>query len=136
MVEKIGFIKILLVVGVVFTILGGIIFAVAMTANGWDFSVLASHVVQTRVVEITDEEEIASISSVNVTFSTTDIKIVYHEENKITIEGYDLIKRNGKIVEKLSAKVVNGELVINFENTKPVNLEFGTVGKRFVTIKL
>ena len=136
MVEKIGFIKILLVVGIAFTILGGIIFAVAMTANGWDFSVLASHVVQTRVVEITDEEEIASISSVNVTFSTTDIKIVYHEENKITIEGYDLIKRNGKIVEKLSAKVVNGELVINFENTKPVNLEIGTVGKRFVTIKL
>ena len=71
MVEKIGFIKILLVVGVAFTILGGIIFAVAMTANGWDFSVLASHVVQTRVVEITDEEEIASISRICTALQST-----------------------------------------------------------------
>ena len=134
MKKEVGFIKALLIVGLIFTILGGIIFTVAMTANGWDFSVLASHVAQKKVVEITNQEEIDSITSVKVNFKTADVSVVYHEENKITVEGYDLVKRNGQVVEKLSAKVANGELVVTLEKSKPVTFEIVSFGKRVVTI--
>ena len=136
MKKEVGFIKALLIVGLIFTILGGIIFTVAMTSNGWDFSVLSSHVAQKRVVEITNQEEIDSITSVKVNFTTADVSVVYHEENKITVEGYDLVKRNGQVVEKLSAKVANGELVVTLEKSKPVTFEMVSFGKRVVTIKL
>lgn len=136
MIREFGFIKALLVAGLAFTIVGGIIFAVAMTANGWDFGVLASHSVQKRVVEITNQEEIDSITSVKVNFKTANVSVVYHEESKITVEGYDLAKRNGEVVEKLSAKVANGELVVTLEKSKPVTFEIGSSGKRVVTIKL
>ena len=136
MIREFGFIKALLVAGLAFTIVGGIIFAVAMTSNGWDFGVLASHSVQKRVVEITNQEEIESVSSVKVNFSTACINIVYHNESKITVEGYDVAKRNGEVVEKLSAKVANGELVVTLEKIKPVNFEMGISSKRVVTIKL
>ena len=136
MLKELGFIKAFLVIGLVLTIIGGIIFSIAMTANGWDFSVLASHVAQKRVVEITNQEEIDSITSVKVNFTTADVSVVYHEENKITVEGYDLVKRNGQVVEKLSAKVANGELVVTLEESKPVTFEILSFGKRVVTIKL
>ena len=136
MLKELGFIKAFLVIGLVLTIIGGIIFSIAMTANGWDFSVLASHVAQKRVVEIVDQEEINSITSVKIDFTTADVSVVYHEENKITVEGYDLVKRKGEVVEKLSAEVANGELVVTLEKSKPVTFEIVSSGKRVVTIKL
>lgn len=133
---KIGFIKTLLVVGLVFTIIGGIVFSVAMTINGWDFSVLSSHVAQKRVVEIVDQEEINSITSVKVEFSTADVAIAYHDNEKITVDGFDLAKRNGKVVEKLSVKIINGQLVLSFEKQNPLMIQIGSWGKSMVTVKL
>lgn len=133
---KIGFIKTLLVVGLVFTIIGGIVFSVAMTVNHWDFSVLSSHVAQRRVVEIADQEEINSITSVKVEFSTADVAIVYHDDEKITVDGFDLAKRNGKVVEELSVKVAEGQLVLSFEKKNHSMFQIGSWGKRTVTVKL
>ena len=129
-------VKVLLIVGLIFTFLGGTIFVVAMTANKWDFSVLATHVIEKNVVEITDKEEIDSITSVKVEFNTADVNVVYHDEDKITVEGYNRIKRNGKVIDKLIVKVENGVLNIGLERIISSYLEMGTVGRRKVTVKL
>lgn len=131
-----AFVKAFLIIGLILTVFGGLIFSVAMTANGWNFGVLSSHVVEKRVIEITDTAEIDAISSVKIELATADVNIVHHDEDKIIIECYDLVTRKGNVVRKATANVINGELFIKLERMKNVVLEFGSLGNEQVTVKL
>ena len=130
------FIKLLIVFGTILTLVGGIIFSVAMTISKWDFSVLASSVYQRKVIEIVEQEELDAISSVKIVFSTTDVKIDYHDEQKITVEGFDLCNRKGEVIEELATSTSNGELAISFKKQKTAIISMGTAGKDVLTLKI
>ena len=86
-------IKICLIVGIISLIVGGLIFAFAMTANKWDFGVLASHRVEAKVEEIAEAD---TVKAITIEDSTAEVKVIYHDEQKITVEGYELKTIKGK----------------------------------------
>ncbi|MBR2384134.1 MAG: hypothetical protein IKA99_00845 [Clostridia bacterium] len=131
-----GFVKVLLIVGLVFLVLGGTIFTVAMFANKWDFTVLSSHVQEKQVVEITNEDEIATIEKIDLKLSTADVKYLYHDENKIIIEGYKLCSRKGELFEEVSTKIENGTLSIRLDRKKVSWFQIGAFGENQIIIKM
>ncbi len=129
------FIKLLLIFGVILTLVGGIIFTVAMTASKWDFSVLASHLYQKKVVELT-EEQTEAVSKIKIEMSTADVKIEYHDGQKIIVEGFDVTNLKGKILRRFTTSVSNGELSVTLKREKSHIFSMGTSGDCDVTVKL
>lgn len=127
------FVKILLILGIVFTLAGGIIFVVAMNANGWDFSTLSTWDLEEKRFEFNDGVD--SLNSVKITASTADVKILYHDEQKITVDGYEIKSTKGELLRKVTAKVVDGELIIKDEEVVFQLFSFG-VEKAEIVVKL
>lgn len=127
------FVKILLILGIVFTLAGGIIFAVAMNANGWDFSTLSTWDLEEKRFEFNDGVD--SLNSVKITASTADVKILYHDEQKITVDGYEIKSTKGELLRKITAKFIDGELIIKDEEVVFQLFSFG-VEKVEIVVKL
>ena len=131
-----GFLKILLIVGIALSLLGGTIFTVAMSLNGWDFGVLASHSVSVKTDEIESAQDLEKITEIKIDASTAEIKILYHDEQKITVVGYDLKTSNGEITDTIEVKVNENRLEIIEKQKKIINFETGTKGKREIIVKI
>lgn len=127
------FVKILLILGIVFTLAGGIIFVVAMGANGWDFSTLSTWNLEEKRFEFNDGVD--SLNSVKITASTADVKILYHDEQKITVDGYEIKSTKGELLRKITAKFIDGELIVKDEEVVFQLFSFG-VEKAEIVVKL
>ncbi|MBR2336465.1 MAG: hypothetical protein IKA61_00770 [Clostridia bacterium] len=128
------FFKVFLILGLVLTVLGGAIFTVAMSVNGWDFSTFSSHEIVKKTDEITDFDEITSIK---VSASVADVKLLYHSEQKITVEGFDVkSKRNGKIKRSTNASVDGNVLSVSQTADLKQIFETGTLGNEEIIIRL
>ena len=110
-------VKILLIIGIILTLVGGIIFAVAMTASGWDFGSLATQTVSQKSFEISDDK-VSAVLAVKINSSTADIKITYHDEQEIVVDGYEIYSTKGELLAKTSVEVVDGELIIEEQRIK------------------
>ena len=127
-------IKICLIVGIISLIVGGLIFTLAMTANKWDFGVLASHRVEAKVEEIAEAD---TVKAITIEDSTAEVKVIYHDEQKITVEGYELKTIKGKLIKSVVSRVnEEGELIVKTERVENQIFEIGTDGKRAITVKI
>ena len=127
------FIKILLIVGVVFILVGGIIFTVAMCVDGWDFSKLSNRVVEQKTLEIVDEVD--SVTRVKVIADTADVNILYHDEQQITVDCYDIKSDKGELLRQVTATIDGNELEIKDQTVKNQLFSIGFENTR-ITVKL
>ena len=76
--------KLMVIFATSLIILGGAIFTVAMTLNGWDFSKLNARDYVTKTYEITEE-----YNSIDIDVSTTDINIKLSTDGKCMVVTYE-----------------------------------------------
>lgn len=99
--------KKLLFVSAVLIILGIASFAVIMTANGWDFKALGSHVLEDRTHEIAE-----GFDSILIDADTANIKFFPSEDGKCKVLCHDKIRAEHVV------KVENGTLKIQIDDQR------------------
>ena len=97
----------LLITALFAIIIGGIIFVVAMSLNGWDFSKISTAKPETNTYELEGE-----INTISISLDTEDVLILPYEGDKITA----VCNESDKL--KHSVTLENGELKISRLDTR------------------
>ena len=97
----------LLAIATVAIILGGVLFVIAMSANGWDFSKISTAKPETNTYELEGE-----INTISISLDTEDVLILPYEGDKITA----VCNESDKL--KHSVTLENGELKISRVDTR------------------
>ncbi|MBQ8726109.1 MAG: DUF4097 family beta strand repeat protein [Clostridia bacterium] len=128
-----NFIKVLVIVGIILTLVGGTIFVISMSANGWDFNSLSTRTVEEKTIDL--EDGIDDVNSVKVIAATANVNLTYHDEQRITVECYDVISKKGELLREVTANVVGNELIIKDESK---NFQLFSLGfeNAAITVKL
>ena len=128
------FIKLSLVVGLICTIVGGLIFTIAMSVNKWNFEVFATQKIEPKTYEITDYN---NVSTINVDLSVADVTLLYHDEQKIVVDCYDVrAYRDNEIIRETTVAVNGNALNIKKNAKKFTWLSIGSFGEEKVVIKV
>lgn len=99
--------RIWLITAASLVIIGLVIFAAVMTANGWDFTKLGTVKYETNTYEISDDFDSISISA-----DTADIIFLPSDDGKCRVFCYEAEKM------KHSASVQDGALTVNVNDTR------------------
>lgn len=99
--------KICFIIASLMVLLGGSLFAAAMSVNNWDWMTLSTDNFVTNTYEVSEE-----FSGISIITNTADIKLLPSNDGACRIVCYESEK------EKHTVRVVDGELVINLESTK------------------
>ena len=101
---KRAFLKIAIVGGVLL-LLGGITFVIAMTAVGWDFSVLNTDY-EKKIATYSAEE----VSEIVAELSTEDVYFLPSEDDEITVEYFVVKNKKGKVIREIVPTLSEGVL--------------------------
>lgn len=101
---KRAFLKIAIVGGVLL-LLGGITFVIAMTAVGWDFSVLNTDY-EKKIATYSAEE----VNEIVADLSTEDVYFLPSEDDEITVEYFVVKNKRGKVLREIVPTLSDGVL--------------------------
>lgn len=97
-------IKIVIIIGVSLLVVGCVIFVVAMSANGWDFSALSSEY-EKKTLVATEEKSVVVLD-----FQNSDVQVKYDQVDYVSVE-YSIAKgKDGKELNAFDIVDENGKL--------------------------
>jgi len=114
------FLSKLLVFGLIFILLGGIVFLVGLAASGWSLEKLSG-------ITVTDtaytESEAKTVNRLNIDFDNTDVKIIFDESaDAISVTYPTKTSRNGKKLTSVSIVETESTLTLKEKNHWRINL--------------
>ena len=108
------FLKIVCIVGLCLTVVGGVIFTVAMGANGWDFNALSNLEYEQKSYTVTADEA----DGVLIDVSVADVRIVQTDAAEYTLEYFDTYTKKGALVSRFTPSLVGGVLTLKETRNK------------------
>lgn len=112
------FLSKLLVFGLIFILLGGIVFLVGFAASGWSLERLSGITVADTVYTESEEK---NLSKLNIDFNNSDVKIVFDENaDRISVTYPTKTSKNGKILTSVSIVETESTLALK-EKTHWIN---------------
>lgn len=99
---------ILLSLGIVLAVVGGVIFTVSMSNNGWDFSTISNVTYTKKSFEFGEEDGLLALESFEFDITTSDVEIILTDGDKIEVETYQRSKKNGVVISLTTENYENG----------------------------
>ena len=101
---------ILLIIGIILTLVGGVVFVVGFASTGWNYKALAATQVETvRYMESAENP----LTSLTLDFENSDISVVFDETAESVIVDYPLLQnKKGKNLSKITVNETDGNLIL------------------------
>ncbi|MBQ7373600.1 MAG: DUF4097 family beta strand repeat protein [Clostridia bacterium] len=127
---------ILIFLGIVLAVVGGVIFTVSMSKNGWDFSSISNVVYIKKTFEFGEKDGLLTLESFEFDITTSDVEITFTDGDKIEVETYQRSKRNGVEISNTTQNFENGVYKIIEKQKEGVvfTVDFGKTPKSIVKI--
>ena len=123
--------KTIAIIGAVLLLCGSVLFAVGMSAIGWDFSLLSSLTAERKTYSVAS----AGIDEIELIVSTGDVQIIQSTDGEIVLEYADVTNKGGELVSTITPTLEGGKL--RLIETEKFTFSFFSFGvDKHVTLKI